>query len=358
METLIKPTASVIYEGKDITADVFKYMLSLTYTDKVEGESDELEIQLEDAEGLWNGPWYPTKGDTLKVSLGYENTALVDCGTFEIDEIECSGPPDTVSIRGLAAGIKKAVRSKNSKAYENQTLKQIAQAIASKHGFSVTGTIENIKFTRVTQNAEHDLSFLRRLSEEFGHTFSVREKQLVFTLMYDLEKGKTVVAIDRTDLMSYSIKDKTSQSYRTAVVKYHNPTNKQVVEYKTSGHENAGGSYEPETAEDELIIHTKAENLAQAQAKAKAALWRANSKQQEGSLTVPGTTLLLAGNNIELTGMGPLSGKYHIKESRHTLDRGSGYVTDIAVKRVGFVDKEKEKSTKGQDTNTNYRVIS
>jgi hypothetical protein len=358
MEKIRKPKAEVIYNGKDISSDLWPYLLSIAYTDKVEGESDEIEIQVEDAEDLWKGPWYPTKGDTLKVSIGYEDTALIDCGTFEIDEIELSGPPDVVSIRGLAAGIKKAVRSKNSKAYENQTLKEIAQAIAGKHGFSVTGTIQNIKFTRITQNAEHDLAFLRRLSEEYGHTFSVRDKQLVFTLMYDLEKGKSVVEVDRADLISFSIKDKTSQSYRTAVVKYHNPTNKEVVEYKTSGHENAGGSYEPETAEDELIIHTKAENLAQAEAKAKAALWRANSKQQEGGFTVEGTTLLLAGNNIELTGLGILSGKYHIMESRHTIDKGSGYITDVQVKRVGFVEKVKEKSTRKRKSNASYRVIS
>jgi uncharacterized protein len=358
METLSKPTATVVYEGKDITADIFKYMLSLSYTDKVEGESDELEIQLEDTQDLWKGAWYPTKGDTLKVSIGYEGSATVDCGTFEIDEIELSGPPDTVSIRALAAGIKKAVRSKNSKAYEGQTLKQIAEAIASKHGFSVTGTIQNIKFTRITQNQEHDLSFLKRLSAEYGHAFSVRDKQLVFTVIYDLEKGKPVLEIDRTDLLSYSIKDKTSQTYRTAVVKYHNPTNKQVVEYKTTGHENAGGSYEPETADDELIIHTKAEDLNQAEAKAKAALWRANSKQQEGNLSMQGNPIVLAGNNIELTGLGILSGKYHIMESRHTLDKSSGYLTDIQVKRVGFVEKVKEKSTRKRKSNVSYRVIS
>jgi phage protein D len=35
-----KPIFSVLYNSKNITADISNYMLSITYADKTEGESD------------------------------------------------------------------------------------------------------------------------------------------------------------------------------------------------------------------------------------------------------------------------------------------------------------------------------
>lgn len=359
MEAVRRPQFVVKYNGKDITSDVSSGLLSVEYTDKTEGESDELQIQVEDTDGLWRGEWYPTKGDKLTLEFGYEDTALISAGDFDIDEIEMQGAPDTVSIRGIAAGIKKAVRTKTSQAYENQTLKQVAQTIASKHGMTVQGEIENVRFTRITQNQEHDLEFLRRISEEYGHIFSVRDNKLIFTKIYDIEKGKPVVSIDRTDLLTYSMRDKTSQVFKNAQVKYHDPSDKQVKEFKTTSNTNADGvAISDTTQEDTLEIRTKAENKQQAELKAKAALYRHNSKQQEGTLVLIGNPLMVAGNNIELTGMGALSGKFHITESRHRIDKGAGYTTEVQVKRVGYVEKVKQKSTRKKPNNTKYRVVS
>lgn len=358
METLRTPVFKIFYNGKNITEDVSSGLLSVEYTDKTEGNADELSIRVEDVDGNWVGSWYPGKGDKLSLEFGYEDTGLISAGTFEIDEIEAQGPPDVVNIRSIATGINKAVRTKSSQAFENQSLKQIAQTIASKHGMTVQGEIENVRFTRITQNQEHDLEFLRRISEEYGHIFSVRDNKLIFTKIYDIEKGSPVVSIDRIDLKDYSIRDKTSQVFKNAQVKYHDPVDKSVKEYKTTSNTNAEGvSIDDVTQADTLEIRTKAENKQQAELKARAALYRHNSKQQEGTLTVEGNPLLVAGNNIELTGLGVLSGKYHIMESRHTIEKGSGYSTQIQVKRVGYIEKVKQKP-KRRKTNASYRVIS
>lgn len=358
METVREPQCIITYNGKDISSDLAATLLSVEYTDKTDNNSDEIRIEVEDTDGLWRGPWYPKKGDTIKLEFGYKGSALVSAGTFKVDEINLQGPPDVVSIMGIAAGFDKAVRTANSKAYEKQTLKQIADSIASKHGFTVQGKIENVSFTRVTQNREHDLEFLRRLSAEYGHIFSVRDKTLVFTSVYDIEKGKAVVTVDRSDLANYSFRDKTSNVFKAAQVRYHDPSDKEVKEYKTSGNTNADGvAVDDTTQEDTLELRTKAENKGQAEMKAKAALYSHNSKQTEGSFSVEGNPLLVAGNNIELTGMSALSGKYHVTESRHRFDKSSGYTTAVTVKRVGYVEKVK-KAAKPRKTHDKYRVIS
>lgn len=326
MEKVRAIAFKVSVAGKDITADVSNMVTGITYTDKTEGESDSVELQFDDTDALWRGTWYPTKGDTIKLEIGYEDL-LLPCGVFEIDEIELSGPPDMVTVRGLAAGIKKAVRTKNNSAHEGKTLKKIAETIAGKHGLTVQGDIENIQINRATQHRETDLEFLKRISWEYGHVFSVRDTALIFTTIYKLEESDAADVIDRADLMSYSLRDKTSETYKKAEVKYHDPVENRVVR----GDDTSSGD---DTAADTLVLQTKAENPGQARAKAKAALHRANSRKQEGTITVPGNPLMVAGNNFELTGLGVLSGVFHIQESRHTLSRSGGYVTEATIKKI------------------------
>jgi hypothetical protein len=58
---------------------------------------------------------------------------------------------------------------------------------------------------------------------------------------------------------------------------------------------------------------------------------------------MPGNTLVLAGNNCELIGIGMYSGKYYLEASTHTVDKDGGYTTAGDVKRVGLVGKNKQK---------------
>lgn len=339
MSVAPKPYYKVLYDGKNITADISKHLLSLTYTDKTEGESDELEIQLEDVDRLWQNEWYPKKGSVLKAEIGMAGGAVLSCGSFMIDEIEFSAPPDIVCIRGLAAGVQSGVRTKKSYAHENKTLSEVIRTVASNGGFQVSGKIENIRIGRVMQHRETDLAFLKRISRDYGYVFSVRDKTLVFTSIFDLEARNKVLTLDRTDLTSFSFKDKTSETYKGAKAQYHNSLTKETISHSENGNSD-------DTAADHYELRSKAENKQQAEAKAKAALHRANSHEKTGTITTPGNVLLIAGQNIELTGLGVLSGKYHITGSRHTIDKSMAYGTEAELKRVGTVPESKYKSKK------------
>jgi phage protein D len=203
-----EPKFKLEYEGKDITEDISKYATSISYTDAVSGESDEIQVTLQDLDGLWRSAWRPNKGDKIKLKLGYGEN-LVDCGSFEVDEIELSGPPDTVNFRGLATPVTSPMRSQVSKAYENQTLRNIVQSIADKYGLTIQGDIPAITIPRVTQGKETDLAFLNRIAGEFLMLFSIRGTILTFTQITEIEKNPTALTIDRTDCISYSMNDKT-----------------------------------------------------------------------------------------------------------------------------------------------------
>lgn len=360
MEAVRKPVFRVTYEGRDITNDITRYLLSVEYTDNTADSSDEISISLEDTAGLWKNDWYPSKGDKLKLEIGYDDV-LVDCGTFTVDEIELSGPPDTVTIRGLAAGINSPLRSKTSRAYENQTLRQIAQAVADKNGLSVEGEILDITIGRTTQMRETDLAFLKRVAGEYGHLFSVRDSKLVFTSVYDIQRGNPVIEFNRGDLIRYSVKDKALTTYQDAEVSYHNPSENEVVKATIPADDigTGGGNLllagrgasaatgtgaKKSGSADKLRVEVRAENKQQAEAKARAALNKRNVSGQEGSITVEGNPLLVAGNNIELTGLGNLSGKWYVKKSSHRIDKSGGYTTDADLNRVGAASSSAAKT--------------
>lgn len=352
METLVaqpvrQPVWIIEYEKKDISAAIAPYVLQVTYTDNLVGESDELEINIEDRDHRWKNAWAPGKGDKISLKIGYLGEKLLPCGDFQVDEIEYNGPPDTVSIRCLAAGVNQSLRTKNSKAFEGVTLKRIAEDVASGHGLTLTGSVPEIRIERITQNQEKDLSFLKRLAEGYGYVFSVRGSQLIWHELAQLDHGGTVATIQRTGLVgSYTLRTKTSQVYRGCQVSYHDPVKKKLITHTFP----AAGI----TTGDVLKLTERCENKAQAEAKAKAALRNSNGRQVEGNIPVQGDQRLVAGLNVTLSGWGVLDGGYQVLKSRHTMERGGGYRTDIEVSttsaaKAGMKNlKNEKKFTKGK----------
>ena len=102
METAITPGFKVTYQGKDISADLAPYLIEAVYTDKLTGQSDELDLTVADHDGRWFKGWYPPKGAEIKYEYGYAHEPLASAGSFTVDEVEMQGPPDTVRIRALA----------------------------------------------------------------------------------------------------------------------------------------------------------------------------------------------------------------------------------------------------------------
>ena len=320
---MLTPTFKLEYNQKNITKDVSDYVISIDYADYEHGQSDEISITFEDSEGLWNGAWLPSKGDALRLFIGYVEEKLLNCGIFEIDEIEYETPPDTLTVKALATGIKKSFRQENSVGYENKTLKQIANEVAKRHDLTLVGEIEDIKVERITQDHERDLTFLKRLAEQYGYIFKISENNLVFYKTEKLITAESAKIIYKSDVTNARFIEKTSHLYKSVSVAYRNPkTGKDVT--ATAKNENC-------VKGDTLKLSTRAENKQQALIMAKSALQKGNHTI-EGSLSMMGNPLLVAGLNIETKDFGYFSGKYHITEAHHIIDKIMGYSTNVEVK--------------------------
>ena len=318
------PVWIIDYGKKDITAAIAPYVMQVSYTDNIGGESDELEFNIEDRDHRWKNTWSPAEGDKINLKIGYIGEKLLPCGDFQIDEIEYNGPPDTVSIRCLAAGIMEDLRTRNTAAYEGSTLKDIATLIAAKHGLALVGSVPEIRCERITQDQETDLGFLKRLADSYGYVFSVRGAQLIWHELAQLDDASSVFVITRVGLAgAYTLRTKTCQVYRGCQVSYHDPVKKKLITHMFPA--------EGITTGDVLKLTERCENLTQAKAKAKAALRNSNGKQKEGNLTLIGNQRLVAGVNVTLSGWGSLDGDYQVLKSRHMMERGSGYRTEIEI---------------------------
>lgn len=324
----------MLYNGTNITEDLSRYLVAFTYTDNMD-EADTLDIQLEDSSLLWQNTWYPEKGAKVQAEIGLQGGEIVDCGTFEIDEIEFLGPPDMVNMRCIAAGFTSGKkRSGKSHVHEQKTLAEIIRTVASSAGLKVQGNISNVRVGRVVQRKERDLRFLRRLAKEYGYTFNVRDSVATFMPRADLEKSGAVATFQKSDLLSFSIRDKSVDTYKRASIKFHNPETGETVTHTETDSEHDG-------TDDEIELKTTAETNAQAVLMTRAALNAANKMQQSGNVSLPGSPVLVAGNVIELTGLGLLSGNYLIKASAHTVGIAEGWLVDLEVYKVGFVDESK-----------------
>lgn len=322
LNKMLIPIFELFYNKKNITRDVSPYVTAIEYIDNEHGSSDELSISFEDTEKLWQGSWIPTKGDSLRAYIGYEAEKLLNCGTFEIDELEFETPPDVITIKGLATGIKKPLRQKNSVGYENKTLKQIANEIAVKHDLKLVGEIADVRVDRITQNKERDLTFLTKLAEQYGYIFKIAENNLVFYDVKKLKGAKPIQIFYKTELLHLNLREKTSQKYKSVKVAYFNPKKKKTVSTVAHNKNVQKG--------DTLNINVRCSDKKQAILKANAALATADTKI-EGDIEFTGNPYLIAGTNIELKGIGYFSGKYHIKQARHVFDRLSGYKTYCEV---------------------------
>lgn len=323
------------YQGRDLTADLAPYVLGVTWTDYLSGQSDELSIELEDVDGKWLGVWYPVKGDALTLSMTYPGQAPLNCGSFEVDEINLSGPPSVVTLRGLSAGVSKGVRTRKGYAYENTTLAEIAAQVAKRNKFDLVGEIRALRIDRITQFQERDLAFITRLGRQYGYAVKLRENKLIFTAKAALRDGAPVRSISRKECSRYDLKDKIKDVYRTAKNTHHDPDTQQTIRSQAQDTRAPDSKAGLETSADELRLNQRAPDADSAQAQADAALGEANDERAGGSLTLPADRRLVAGAVVTLTAdWGRMAGDYLINQARHGKRRSGGTTADIEVRRM------------------------
>lgn len=320
------PEIKVTYEGTDITADIAPYLRRFTYNDVLSESSSDLSLELEDIDGNWLQDWYPKKGAVLTATIGYKGEEPLDCGTFELDDFEFSFPPSIVTLGALATDVKLSLREKRTEAYEEQTLKGIAETLAGRHGLEVSGEIKEIKIERTTQDNQTDLEFLVRIAKEYNYLVKIENGKLIFWTQEELDKENPLFILDKTQIASLRVTDKRDGIYKACEISYQLGKEKEELKHTEE---------DPNIKEGDILkIKEKCETQDQAVEKAKAALKKANSTQIEGTINLEGLPDLLAGINFDLDGFGAFAGKYQVTEVTHTVTKNQGWGSRIRIRKI------------------------
>ena len=196
------PDYQILVNGKDISPKVKARLMSLRLTDNRGFEADSIEVQLDDADGELA---MPPKGATMQVRIGWKGSALVDKGTYTIDELEHSGPPDAITIRGKSADMRGTLQQSREQSFHKQSVSSIIDVIAARHQLKAKIS-DNLKMEfidHIDQANESDANFLSRLAEQFDAIATVKNGNLLF-LQAGLAHNASGIALDRVDITRQS----------------------------------------------------------------------------------------------------------------------------------------------------------
>lgn len=338
-------SAIIKYNNKDISVDISKYLKSISYTDNLSGEADDLQITLEDKAGLWQSTWMPEKGALLDVILQQKYWQTLSAlpqslrlGLFEIDEITSSGYPSEVQIKAVSVPDNNTLRgTERSRSWEKAKLQVIANDISSAAGMSLFwDTEENPVLDRAEQTEQSDLSFLYAICKDKGLALKISDKKIIIfdEAKYEAEKAKITIVKPGTVYKKesgmkylfvgtgYSLRTKIRDIYAACRVSYQQGSSKSNIEATYTAAGKKGKT---------LQVNEQVESVAEALNLAKKRLREKNKDEVTGSLNMLGNFVLLSGVTVNLLGFGAFDDKYLITRASH--DIGSGYTTNIDVRR-------------------------
>lgn len=198
----LTPQFMLTLDSKDITGNISDRLINLSLTDNQGFEADQLDIELDDSDGLVE---LPVRGAVLSLWLGWKGFALVGKGKFTVDEVEHHGAPDTVTLRARSADFRGTLNSRREESWHDTTLGAVVGAIAARNKLtaSVADALAGIQIPHIDQSQESDAVFLSRLAERNGGAVSVKAGKL---LMLKAGSGKTAsgkaipaITIERSD---------------------------------------------------------------------------------------------------------------------------------------------------------------
>ncbi|WP_459744562.1 phage late control D family protein, partial [Pseudomonas sp. 3A(2025)] len=281
----------------------------------------------------------------VEVLLGYDGQPLTRMGLYTVDEVQVSGAPDTMTIRGKAADMRGSGKTTRSGSWEGVPLAQIVSEIAKRNVWEPVCSVQT-KVERIDQRGESDFNFITRLAKLHDCTAKVADgKLLVMPRQSELSTtGKVlgVVMLVKTDVTRYDFKlgDRSTQKAVKTQHKDKKTGDLKVVELGN-----------PEAPEGLPPVHTDRHiypNETAATAAAKARLAAFNRSTATVRLEMPGRTDLFAERVIDAQGFKPgLDGKYLVDSVEQVFTQG-GWSTTVEC-NGGKDGKAKAKGSKKKE---------
>lgn len=217
----VSPDFMINLDQKDITQNIRLRLISLNLTDNRGFEADQLDIELDDADGLLA---MPERGAVISLFLGWKGSALIGKGKFTVDEVEHHGAPDTLTLRARSADFRGSLNSRRALSYHQTTLGEVVKQVAERNNLKpmLADGLAKISIQHIDQTQETDAKFITRLASLNGAVAAVKQGALLFIKPGSgvTASGKPISQITLTrndgDRHSFSIADRGAYTGVTA----------------------------------------------------------------------------------------------------------------------------------------------
>ncbi|MEG3182113.1 contractile injection system protein, VgrG/Pvc8 family [Sphingomonas sp. LT1P40] len=196
------PDFRVVLDGRDLSDRLRPRLISLSISERRGDEADEIELVIDDSDGA---AAMPPEGAVLEVSLGWKQGAgvipgLVPKGRFKVDEVEHSGPPDTIVVRGRSADFTSHLKTRREKTWHDTTIGAVAADIAGRNALQprCAPRLAGIQLKTLVQSRESDMALLRRLGRDHDAVATIKGGALILAPIGagETATGKPLPAIE------------------------------------------------------------------------------------------------------------------------------------------------------------------
>lgn len=319
------PAFSIVSgSGVDYSTLYRERLIEMKVTSDACEHSDSFEVTLADTDGRLP---VPVKGEIIHLKMGYRGD-LVDVGSFVVDSVRGSGPPDQIMFGGKAAPFDaasggsqnlKPFQSRRSRSFTNITLGTLVQTIAQETGLTpaIDSTLAAIQLPQVHQTSESSMNLLTRLARYYNAVMKPASGHLCF-----VQRGQGVsvtgqqvggLTIDRSQTVgrySFEFSQRTNfdrvrtRSHDTGTgITYVSETTKDGT---TTAQLDAWGQGTPDsddTGDDAIYDHPHDfPDQATAQAASASIYDQATSGSETVTLPILGNPRIVAGGMMTLTG--------------------------------------------------------
>ncbi|MBV8972974.1 MAG: phage late control D family protein [Sphingomonadaceae bacterium] len=324
----------VTLDGRDLTDRFAPRLSSLTLTEKRGTDADQLDLVLDDADGLLA---VPKTGVVVELALGWAQGAgvaigLVDKGSFTVDEVEHSGSPDVVTLRARSADFTAAARVRKLRSWRATTLGAVIGDLAAGCGLkpAVAPALAAKPIAVLAQGRVSDLAMIRQLGHRFDAVATVKKGRLIFA---PAGSGQTAsgaalasVTLIRADGDRHSFKRAARDQYTGATAAWHDPksaTRKTVTKGDASDAKVLRTTYGSEAdATDAADAEATRQKRAAATMSFTLALGRPD--------IIPETPLRFSGFKPEIDAQA-----WIVVEATHGYSSGEGLTTSLSLEAAG-----------------------
>ena len=323
-----KASLILSYNGINAEKDLSGNYESFSYVDVASGEADTISITVSNQSGQWLNRYMPEDGDYVEASIVTENwnkegdKKKLSCGMFDLDSVKASGYPETVEISGITMPIRTNFNvTLKSRQFSKTTVKTILSDICAGAGITLSYESEDYPVKEAEQSEKTDLDFGFSLCKDHNLSMKLYNRKMVVYDQTTYEKKKPAYTIDKTEMQTYSFRCQKSKLYDSVRVQYTDPGNDTTLTYfyKIPGSD----------GKRTLYINQQVDSVQEAEIVAKAKLLENIRGAKSISIKVKGDTRHIAAQNIMISGLGKLDGKYFVERVTHSKNAKDIYTCTI-----------------------------